>query len=244
MSTGPSIRCEALPLHTAGLIVTSQPGIGIPLSQIASGGSDGTSPLYDAVVAAGGTVSALSEVRAVAGAGTHGTYVPNEQGGGIYTGDGSYDTVTVNYFLDGAALSSAPMNFGGGSAIASPLGVSMATAVGTAAATGGAVASPVGLGMTMSVGMAAATGAGSGAAVAQPAGVSAAILVGTATATGGAATSATAYPVGVSAFARVGFAIATGSGVVIYARAPAGIGYTLPHTTSPARPTNTQGSTR
>lgn len=115
-TTGPSTVMDSSSILGAGnTLMSSFKGLGTPISQIASGGSDGTSPIYDAIQAAGGTVSGLSEIRVVVGAGTHGAYVANELGGGVYTGDGSYDTILIDYWLDGALWqSAAPMNFGVG----------------------------------------------------------------------------------------------------------------------------------
>jgi hypothetical protein len=89
-------------------------GLGLPLSSLASGGSDGTTPLYDAYIAAGGTVSANSEVRWLAGAVSHGTLNTDPTNGAIdYTGDGTYDTSLFNFWLDGPSLQTAvPVNFG------------------------------------------------------------------------------------------------------------------------------------
>lgn len=110
---GPSLILDSTPLLGAGtLVLGPYQGHGIPLSAIVAGGSDGTSPIYDAIQAAGGMVSSLSEIRLVAAAGTHGTYSPDETGGGVYTGDGASDTINVDYFLDGAQINSAPMYFG------------------------------------------------------------------------------------------------------------------------------------
>lgn len=130
---GPSLVLDSAPLLGAGtLVLGPYQGHGIPLSAIVAGGSDGTSPIYDAIQAAGGTVSSLSEIRLVVGAGAHGTYLPDETGGGVYTGDGSSDTVNVDYFLDGAQINSAPMYFGTApSSTVSGVVVSPSTATGS-----------------------------------------------------------------------------------------------------------------
>jgi hypothetical protein len=112
---GPSIRVDTLPLHTAGFIVTKQPGIGTPGSQIAGTvtGADGTTPIRDAIVAAGGTFNPLSEYRAVPSPGAHGTlFIDDADLSQVYTGDGTYDTIAMAYYEDGAQFSTTPQYFG------------------------------------------------------------------------------------------------------------------------------------
>jgi hypothetical protein len=108
---GPSLILDSAPLLGANtLVLGPYQGHGAPLSAIASSGSDGASAAYDMIESGD---NPLSEMRIVVEQqGTHGTFVPDDVCGGVYTGDGTYDTVALGFYVDGAYLGNAPQYFG------------------------------------------------------------------------------------------------------------------------------------